>query len=464
MLLFKLNIPLISEIIIHSQLITFVAPLLLIVFLVLSHILVTKSSQRVYLVDFACYRPPDSQKSSRESALNRARQHGCSEDTLNFMAKMLQKVGVGDSSYVAETTLSVPTNLSTEAAREESEKVIFGAIDALLAKTKVQCSEIGILIVNCTVFNVLPSLSSVVVNRYNLREDVSSYNLTGMGCSAGLLAIGLAKHLLQVHQNTCALIVSTENITSSVYAGTDRSKFLVNCVFRVGGSAVLLSNKSSHRGHSKYQLTHAVHTHTASSDVSYRCIFREEDSEGITGVTINKDLLVAAILAIEQNLKTLGLLILPLSEQLLFVKSYFIRRLNLAKIQPHTPKFNRCVQHFLPHVGGKPVLEELQKNLGFSDADMEASIMTLHRFGNTSSSSVWYELAYAEAKGRVKKGDRVWHIAFGSGFKCSSVIWRALRDVEVDDKNPWISEIDDYPVDLNSTGSFPYYFEPSKQQ
>ncbi|KAK6120058.1 hypothetical protein DH2020_046188 [Rehmannia glutinosa] len=424
-----------------------------------------QSCHSVFLVDFACYKPPDSQKSSRESAVNRARQHGYSEDILNFMAKLLQKTGVGDSSYVSESILSVPPNLTIEAAREESEKVIFGAMDTLLAKTKVQPSEINILIVNCTVFNVLPSLSSVIVNHYRLREDISSYNLSGMGCSAGLLAIGLAKQLLQVRQDACALIVSTENTTSSVYTGVDRSKFLVNCLFRVGGSAVLLSNKSSHRRHSKYQLTHAISTHTSSSDVSYRCIFREEDSEGNTGITINKDLLVAAILTIEQHLTKLGILILPLSEKLQFIKNYIIRRLNLAKIKPYIPKFNRCVEHFLPHVGGKPVLDELQKNLGFRDSDMEPSVMTLHRFGNTSSSSVWYELAYAEAKRRVRKGDRIWQVAFGSGFKCSSVIWRALRDVGVDERNPWMSDIDDYPVDFVSTpGSLPYYLEPSKKE
>jgi FAE1/Type III polyketide synthase-like protein len=38
----------------------------------------------------------------------------------------------------------------------------------------------------------------VLVNHFKMRSDVVSYNLGGMGCSAGVIAIGLADKLLQV--------------------------------------------------------------------------------------------------------------------------------------------------------------------------------------------------------------------------------------------------------------------------
>lgn len=40
-----------------------------------------------------------------------------------------------------------------------------------------------------------------------------------------------------------------------------------------------------------------------------------------------------------------------------------------------------------------------------------------------------YVLANIETKGGVRRGDRVWQIAFGSGFKCNSAIWRALHNI-----------------------------------
>ncbi|CAI9783620.1 unnamed protein product [Fraxinus pennsylvanica] len=81
--------------------------------------------------------------------------------------------------------------------RKEAEAVMFGAIDELLAKTSLKPKDIGILIVNCSLFNPTPSLSAMVINFYKLRGNIISYNLGGMGCSVGLISIDLAKNLLQ---------------------------------------------------------------------------------------------------------------------------------------------------------------------------------------------------------------------------------------------------------------------------
>lgn len=100
-----------------------------------------------------------------------------------------------------------------EEARLEAEAVMFGALDALFAKIGVQPRDIDILVVNCSMFNLTPSLSSMIVNQYKLRTNIKCYNLGGMGCSAGLISIELAKDLLKVNPNSYAVVVSTENIT-----------------------------------------------------------------------------------------------------------------------------------------------------------------------------------------------------------------------------------------------------------
>nr|XP_009780156.1 PREDICTED: 3-ketoacyl-CoA synthase 11-like [Nicotiana sylvestris] len=421
-------------------------------------------SKKVFLIEFACSKPPISQMCTKIMTAERVKILGnYSEEMMDYMKMTMDKVGLGDNTYLPEALHKDPPNPCMDLARKESEFVMFGSLDNLFEKTKVvEPKDIGILIVNCSVFHPVPSLSSMIVNRYKLNHNILSYNLTGMCCTAGLLAIRLANQLLQVHENTCALILSTENTTDCIYVGNDESKFISNCTFRVGGAAILLSNRPSDKKISKYEILHDVHTHGASLDRSYKSIFLEEDEQGLIGVSITKDLLVAATNAIETNLTLLGPLILPLSEKYIFFKNLIRRFLGVGNVKKYVPKFNAAVDHFFPHVGGLPVLNQLQKMLKFRDESMEASKITLRRFGNTSSSLVWYELAYAEAKGRIKKNDRIWQMAFGSGFKCSSLIWRAMRSVDSNDfKNPWNGEIDTGDLDLNGIETFNFdYFEP----
>ncbi|KAL5976999.1 3-ketoacyl-CoA synthase 11 [Asimina triloba] len=402
----------------------------------------------VYLVNFACYKPEEARKCTRQIFMERSELTGTfTKENLEFQRKILERSGLGESTYLPQAVLNVPPNPSMAEARKEAETVMFGALDELFAKTLLKPKDIGILIVNCSLFNPTPSLSAMVINHYKLRGNIISYNLGGMGCSAGLISIDLAKDLLQVHPNSYALVISMENITLNWYFGNNRSMLVSNCLFRMGGAAILLSNKRSDCWRSKYQLVHTVRTHKGADDKCFSCVTQQEDEIGKIGVSLSKDLMAVAGDALKTNITTLGPLVLPMSEQLLFFATLVGRKLFKMKIKPYIPDFKLAFEHFCIHAGGRAVLDELEKNLQLSDWHMEPSRMTLYRFGNTSSSSLWYELAYSEAKGRIKRGDRTWQIAFGSGFKCNSAVWKALRTINpAKEKSPWMDEIDQFPV------------------
>jgi len=189
----------------------------------------------------------------------------------------------------------------------------------------------------------------------------------------------------------------------------------------------------------------------------FRCIYQDEDEQKFKGLKVSKDLVQIGGEALKTNITTLGPLVLPFSEQLLFFTTLIWRHLSgnsngspsSPPAKPYIPDYKLAFEHFCVHAASKTVLDELQRNLELSEKNIEASRMTLHRFGNTSSSSVWYELAYLEAKERVKRGDRIWQIAFGSGFKCNSVVWRSMGRVRKPSRNnPWLDSIDRYPVPL----------------
>ena len=60
------------------------------------------------------------------------------------------------------------------------------------------------------------------------------------------------------------------------------------------------------------------------------------------------------------------------------------------------------------------MIDALQDNLKLTERLVRPSRQTLYHYGNTSSSSVWYELAWMETqRGMVQYGDRIWQISFG---------------------------------------------------
>ncbi|XP_074372901.1 3-ketoacyl-CoA synthase 4-like [Apium graveolens] len=405
----------------------------------------------VYLLDYSCYKPPDHLKAPADQFMRHSMLTGdFDSSSLVFQRKILERSGLGEETYVPEAMHSIPPAPSMAAARAEAENVMYGALDKLFTDTGVKAKDIGILVVNCSLFNPTPSLSAMIVNKYKFRGNVRSFNLGGMGCSAGVIAVDLAKDMLLVHRNTYAVVVSTENITQNWYFGNNKAMLIPNCLFRVGGSAVLLSNKAVDKRRAKYKLVHVVRTHCGADDKAFRCVYQEQDDAGKTGVSLSKDLMAIAGGALKTNITTLGPLVLPISEQLLFFATLLVKKLFNPRVKPYIPDFKLAFDHFCIHAGGRAVIDELEKNLLLLPVHVEASRMALHRFGNTSSSSIWYELAYTEAKGRMRKGHRVWQIAFGSGFKCNSAVWQALQNVKVSSNGPWEDCIDNYPVKVVS--------------
>lgn len=79
--------------------------------------------------------------------------------------------------------------------------------------------QINFVITNSSLFNPTPSLSAAIMNHFKMAATTINYSLGGMGCSAGVIALDLARELLTTHPNSVALVVSHENITRSYYTG-----------------------------------------------------------------------------------------------------------------------------------------------------------------------------------------------------------------------------------------------------
>lgn len=151
---------------------------------------------------------------------------------------------------------------------------------------------------------------------------------------------------------------------------------------------------------------------------------------------MSKEITHVAGRALKHNLTKLGPLILPFRELMKVLTTTWARaaikalqRRGLCKsweVNVYVPDFKTAVTHFCVHAGGRKVLEGIQDNLKLSNKQIEPSFNTLYHFGNTSSSSIWYELQFIEKQTglhKQRRGDRVLQLAFGSGFKCNSAVW-----------------------------------------
>ena len=120
----------------------------------------------------------------------------------------------------------------------------------------------------------------------------------------------------------------------------------------------------------------------------------------------------------------------------------------LAKeLPPYVPDFTKAFEWVCVHTGGRAVIDAIENNLNLPKHVLEPSRLSLYRYGNVSSASIWYELEliamygnmcgkereggyvpYDQGERRLRKGDRIWQIAFGSGFKCNSAVWKCLKN------------------------------------
>lgn len=285
----------------------------------------------------------------------------------------------------------------------------------------VKPQEVDFVITNCSLFCPTPSLASLLVKHFKFKKTVKTYSLGGMGCSAGVISIDLAKQLLQNNRGSVAVVVSLEEISQQIYRGSVRSMLLQNTLFRVGGAAIVLSSKRTHGFRAKYKLLHTVRVQE-STDVAYSAVLQKEDDERNRGIELSKEITVVAGRLLRDNLTVLGPHVLPLSEQAKVAWSILVRSIckqvnsladeyrwarvpfgdaktgRLDVPNAYVPDFKRAINHYCIHAGGRAVIDTIETGLKLHRYHTAPSRATLYHWGNTSSSSIWYELRYCEGR------------------------------------------------------------------
>ncbi|XP_008461612.2 3-ketoacyl-CoA synthase 19-like isoform X1 [Cucumis melo] len=432
--------------------------LLFTIFTLFKLLLQWKNQSCCYMLAYQCYKPIDpTRKLNTDSCVKIVlRNKNLGLDEYRFLLKTIVSSGIGEHTYAPKNVLEGhEENPTLNEAVAEMDDIIFDTLDKLFAKTLVSPSDIKILVVSVSLFSPSPCLTSRIVNRYKMREDIKAFNLSGMGCSASIVAIDLVNNLFKCYDNSYAIVVATESMGPNWYVGKEKQMVLSNCLFRSGGCSMLFTNKRELKHQAMLKLNCLVRTHLGANDEAYQCCIQVEDDSGYRGFRLTKNLPKAASKIFAMNLRVLVPKILPWRELFRYViANSFIRKNKLPKGAMGAKgglrqgpiiglNLKTGVDHFCIHPGGRAVIDSVGKSLGLNAYDLEPARMALHRFGNTSSAGFWYVFGYMEAKKRLKKGERILMISFGAGFKCNNCAWEVVRDLE--DENVWKDCIDSYP-------------------
>ncbi|KAL0481639.1 3-ketoacyl-CoA synthase [Acrasis kona] len=310
----------------------------------------------VYILDFATMKTDQALRITYPLFDNKSRAvKSFTEDSMSFQNKILSRSCISEHSTFPPGIHQKVPQITMQAARDESIYIFKQIVGDVLKITNTKPKDIDLLIVNCSLFCPTPSLSAMIINLFGMREDIKNYNLGGMGCSAGLVSIDLARDLLNTYPNSNCLVVSTENITQNWYHGNDRSSLMSNTLFRMGGAAILLTNKPKYVSTAKYELVTTTRVMRASDQESYDAVYQLQDEEMKTGVRLSVNLIKCATKAVTKNLTRMLMnnpTLLPFGEIVKFVFDA-VKRKMYKNATPYIPDFGKIFDHLCIHAGGK---------------------------------------------------------------------------------------------------------------
>ncbi|XP_065875640.1 3-ketoacyl-CoA synthase 19-like [Euphorbia lathyris] len=411
--------------------------LLFLLYIIISNLwnlYIHKRYHTCYILGYECYKATQDRTLDTQSCAKIVmRNKNLGLEERKFLLRAIVGSGIGEETYGPRNVIQGRENSPCITdGLSEFDEAAFVTLDKLFATTGISPTEIDVIVTTISTFSPAPSLTARIVNRYKMRKDIKSFNLSGMGCSGSVVAVDLVQQLFKLYDNSVAIIVSTECMGQGWYSGKEKSMMLSNILFRSGACSILLTNNGDFKHKAMLKLDHIVRTHTGAIDEAYGGCGEEEDEFGYKGFRLSKTLAKSAGQALTVNLKILLPKVLPIWEILRYVMK-----------NPNCINLKTGINHFCIHPGGRAIIDKVGESLGLDSYDLEPARMALYRFGNTSSGGLWYVLSYMEAKKRLKKGDKVLMISLGAGFKCNSCVWEVLRNLE--DANVWGDCIDYYP-------------------
>ncbi len=303
--------------------------------------------------------------------------------------EILRKVLTGrngiSSRHLALNDLAEAFNLTPDALQARfsfhAPLLASQAAERALADAHLLAREVdAVLISTCTGY-LCPGLTSYVGERLGLRSEILALDLVGQGCGAALPNLRTAQSLLKTNDYRRVLSICVEVCSAAFFLDDDPGVIISACLFGDGAGAAVLANEPNGNRRVEWKTSFSV------LDPALRDSLRFEHRQGMLRNLLAPEV---PVLAAEHAQR-----LLP-------------RVLQQAGIQ------RADVTGWLLHPGGRDVLLALRRRLGLAEADLRWSAAVLEKYGNLSSSSLFFVLQ--QALGDSAPSGYWWMASFGAGF------------------------------------------------
>ena len=262
------------------------------------------------------------------------------------------------------------------------------ALRSALEKTGWEAQSLDYIItVSCTGI-MIPSLDAYLINRLNLKQDITRLPVTEMGCAAGISGILYANDFLKANPGKRAAVIAVESPTATFQLDDFSMANIVSAaIFGDGAACVLLSSEEQTLG-PKIIDTEMYHFY---------------DAEQMMGFDLTNN-----------GLKMILDKTVPET-----IAAHFPQIIN-----PFLSKNNISiadVNNLVFHPGGKKIVQTVESLFGALGKNIDDTKEVLRLYGNMSSVTVLYVLERFLNR-KIPAEDYGLMLSFGPGFSAQRIL------------------------------------------
>jgi polyketide synthase Type III len=267
------------------------------------------------------------------------------------------------------------------------------AIDACLKSTGASIDDIGHLCCVTSTGFLTPGLTALLISEMGIAPHCSRVDVVGMGCNAGLNALGVTSAWSAAHPGQLAVLLCSEACSAAYVFDSTMRTAVVNSLFGDGAAAIALTGDDllpAAKG--PRILSFASHIIT---DAVGAMRYDWDSVQGKFSFFLDPDIPYVvgahAELVVDRLLSGTGL-----------------RRGDIS--------------HWLLHSGGKKVIDAIRVNLGLTRYEVRHTTDVLRDYGNLSSGSFLFSYERLLREGVTKPGDYGVLMTMGPGSTIESAL------------------------------------------